>query len=127
MMTEIVNTPSRMKRANAPAVGSHLPALNDRMAATIESQTNTSATMNQAAVGSVLPSLKKTCTAPMHEMVSDPPIHTGLVIQYRKLLMAPTRCPKASRVHRYGPPSWGKAVPSSENRSACGTKNTTAK
>ena len=56
-----------------------------------------------------------------------PPIHTGLVIQYRKLLTAPARCPKASRVQWYGPPSSGNAAPSSANSSACGTKNTTAR
>jgi hypothetical protein len=83
MMTESVNTPSSRKRANAPAVGSHFPTLKDRMAATIDSQTNSSATMNHATAGSVFPWSKKTWTAPMQEMVSDPPIHTGLVIQYR--------------------------------------------
>jgi hypothetical protein len=46
---------------------------------------------------------------------SVPPIHTGLVIQYRKLLTAPTRRPKASLVQKYGPPSCGKAEPSSAN------------
>src|SRR5450755_1003369 len=111
MTTEMVKSPSRMKRAKAPAVGSHLPELNDMMAATIEIHTNSSATMYQATVGRLRPWLKNTSTAPMQEMVSDPPIHTGLVIQYRKLFTAPARCPKARRVHRYGPPSWGKADP----------------
>jgi len=81
MMTEMVKTPSKMKRAKAPAVGSHLPTLNDMMAATIEAQTNASATMYQTGVGRLRPWLKNTSTAPMQEMVSDPPIQTGLVIQ----------------------------------------------
>ena len=34
----------------------------------------------------------------MQLIVSEPPIQTGLVIQYRKLFTAPARCPKASRV-----------------------------
>ena len=63
----------------------------------------------------------------MQVMVSEPPIQTGLVIQYRKLFTAPARCPKASRVQKYGPPSCGNAAPSSANSRACGTKNTTAK
>ena len=63
----------------------------------------------------------------MQEAVSEPPIQTGLVIQYRKLLTAPARWPNASLVHRYGPPSCGNAVPSSANSSAWGTKNTSAK
>src|SRR5579859_4627964 len=62
----------------------------------------------------------------MQEAVSDPPIQTGLVIQYRKSLTAPARWPNASLVHRYGPPSCGNAVPSSANSSAWGTKKTTA-
>jgi hypothetical protein len=49
-------------------------------------------------VGTLFPWLKNTSTAPMQEMASVPPIHTGLVIQYRKLFTAPARCPKASRV-----------------------------
>src|SRR5487761_1714334 len=58
------------KPANAPAVGSHLPALNDMMAATIEDQTNSRATMYHTAVDRLLPLLKKTSTAPMQEIVS---------------------------------------------------------
>src|ERR1700691_1304090 len=127
MITVIVNRPSSRNRANAPAVGSHLPTRNDVMAATIVIQTNTSDTMYETPVGRLAPWLKKTSIAPMHEIVSEPPIQTGLVIQYRKLLTAPARWPKASRVHMYGPPSCGKAVPSSANSSAWGTKNTTAK
>jgi hypothetical protein len=61
------------------------------------------------------------------ENASVPPIHTGFVTQYRKLLTAPARCPKARRVHRYGPPSCGNAVPSSANSKAWGTKKVTAK
>ena len=34
----------------------------------------------------------------MQEMASAPPIHTGLVIQYKKLFTAAIRCPKASLV-----------------------------
>jgi hypothetical protein len=49
-------------------------------------------------VGTALPLLKNTSTAPMQEMASVPPIQTGLVIQYRKLLTAPARCPNASLV-----------------------------
>ena len=55
MMTESVNTPSTMNRAMAPAVGTHLPTLNDVMAATIDVQTKTSATMYHTTVGSALP------------------------------------------------------------------------
>ena len=76
---------------------------------------------------SELPLLKKITIAPMQEAVSEPPIQTGLVIQYRKSFTAPARCPNASLVHRYGPPSCGNAVPSSANSSAWGTKNTSAK
>ena len=75
-----------------------MPTLNEVMAATIEVQTNTSATMYQTAVGSALPLLKNTSMAPMQLIASVPPIQTGLVIQYRKLFTAPARCPKASRV-----------------------------
>ena len=107
-------------------MGSHLPTLNDMIAATIEIHTNASATMYQATVGRDEPWWKNTSTAPMQEIVSDPPIHTGLVIQYRKLLTAPARWPKASRVHRYGPPSCGNAAPSSANSRACGTKKISA-
>src|SRR5277367_6704872 len=98
MMTEIVNRPSKTNRAMAPAVGSHLPTLKDVMAATIESQTNVSAMTYHTAVGTLAPWLKNTSTAAMQEMVSEPPIQTGFVIQYRKLFTAPARCPKASRV-----------------------------
>jgi hypothetical protein len=77
-------------------------------------------------VDSGLPPWKNTEIAPTQEAASDPPIHTGLVTQYSRLLIAPARCPNASRVHRYGPPSCGNAVPSSANNSACGTKNTIA-
>ncbi len=59
---------------------------------------NTSATMYQTTVGSGLPLLKNTWTAPMQLIARVPPIQTGLVIQYRKLFTAPARCPKASRV-----------------------------
>ena len=45
-----------------------------------------------------MPLLKNTSMAPMQEMASVPPIHTGLVIQYRKLLTAPARRPKARLV-----------------------------
>ena len=72
--------------------------LNDMMAARIDSQTNASAMMNHTGVDTFAPWLKNTSTALMQVMVSVPPIHTGLVIQYRKLLTAPARCPKASRV-----------------------------
>ncbi len=44
MATVIVNRPSNRNRANAPAVGSHLPYRNDAMAETMVIQTNTSAT-----------------------------------------------------------------------------------
>jgi hypothetical protein len=44
-MTETVNRPSSRKRANAPAVGSHLPTRNDVIAATIVIHTNTTDTM----------------------------------------------------------------------------------
>src|SRR5512142_563767 len=97
-MTEMVNRPSSRNRAYAPAVGSHLPTLNEVIAATIEVQMNTSATMYQTTVGSALPLLKNTSMAPMQLIASVPPIQTGLVIQYRKLLTAPARCPKASLV-----------------------------
>ena len=90
--------PSTMNRAKAPAVGSHLALLNDMMAARIDSQTNARAMMNHTGVDTFAPWLKNTWTAAMQVMVSDPPIHTGLVIQYRKLLTAPARCPKASLV-----------------------------
>ena len=45
MMTVMVNSPSRRNRAKAPAVGSHLPTLNEVIAATIDIQTKTSAMM----------------------------------------------------------------------------------
>ena len=51
-------------------------------------------------MGTLLPWLKNTSTAPMQLMVSVPPIQTGLVIQYRKLFTAPARCPKARRVQK---------------------------
>src|SRR6516165_7766196 len=108
-MTVKVNRPSSRKRANAPAVGSHLPTRNDRMAATTVNHTNTRDTTYVAAIGSGSPPWKKTWSAPTQDTASDPPIHTGLVTQYRRLLTAPTRCPNASRVHRYGPPSCGNA------------------
>ena len=73
-----------------------------------------------------LPFVKKTVTPPTQEAASEPPIHTGLVTQYRKLFTAPTRRPNASLVQKYGPPSCGNAVPSSANSSACGTKKITA-
>src|ERR1700730_3055252 len=98
MMTEIVNRPSTKNRAKAPAVGSHLPTLKDVMAATIDSQTNASAMRYHTGVDTVAPWLKNTSTAAMQLMVSVPPIHTGLVIQYRRLFTAPARCPKARRV-----------------------------
>ena len=82
----------------APAVGSHLPTLNEVMAAMMDSHTNASAMMNQTGVATLAPWLKNTSTAPMQLIVRVPPIHTGLVIQYRKLLTAPARCPNASRV-----------------------------
>src|SRR5258708_35716519 len=100
MITETEKNPSTRKRANAPAVGSHLAFSNDRMAATTASQTNASITMYSTGVGTLLPALKKTSTVPTQVTASVPPIHTGLVIQYRKLFTAPTKWPKASRVHR---------------------------
>ena len=45
-----------------------------------------------------MPWLKNTWMAPTQLIVSEPPIQTGLVIQYRKLFTAPARCPKASLV-----------------------------
>ncbi len=98
MTTEIVNSPRSRNRAKAPAVGSHLALLNDMMAARIDSQTNARAMMNHTGVDTFAPWLKNTWTAAMQLMVSEPPIHTGLVIQYRKLFTAPARCPKASLV-----------------------------
>src|SRR5580658_5063179 len=100
MMTEIVNSPRTTKRAKAPAVGSHLPTLKEVIAATIDTQTKTSAMTNHTAVDTLAPWLKNTSTAVIQVMVSEPPIHTGLVIQYRKLFTAPARCPKASRVQK---------------------------
>jgi hypothetical protein len=55
MTTVIVNRPRSRNRANAPAVGSHLPTRNDVMAATIVTQTKMSDTMYEAAVGRVAP------------------------------------------------------------------------
>ncbi len=67
-----------------------------------------------------MPPCKNTWMAVIAEKASGPPSHTGLVTQYRKLLIAPARWPNASRVHRYGPPSCGNAVPGSANSSAWG-------
>src|SRR5882757_1820949 len=98
MTTEIVNSPRSRNRAKAPAVGSHLALLNDKMAARIDSQTNASAMMNHTGVDTLAPWLKNTSAGALQLMGSEPPIHTGLVIQYGKLFTAPARCPKASRV-----------------------------
>src|ERR1700734_2286988 len=98
MATEMVNSPRSRNRAKAPAVGSHLARLNDMMAARIDSQTNARAMMNHTGVNTCEPGLKNPGTAARQLMVSHPPIHAGLVIQYRKLFTAPARCPKASRV-----------------------------
>src|ERR1700750_240962 len=100
MMTAMVKKPSRKNRAKAPAVASHLPLLSDMIAASTETQMKTRVITKNQGVEKVLPWLKNTSMAVMAENASVPPSQTGLVTQYRKLLMAPARWPKASRVHR---------------------------
>src|ERR1700743_3806794 len=100
MITAMLKHPSRPTRANAPAVGSHLPLLSDMIAASTAVQMNTSVITKNQGVEKSLPLLKNTSMAVMQENASVPPSQTGLVTQYRKLLIAPARWPKASRVHR---------------------------
>src|ERR1700748_1876194 len=99
MMTAMVKKPSRMKRAKAPAVGSHLPLLSDMIAASTETQMKISVITKNHGVEKLLPWLKNTWIAVIAERARVPPSQTGLVPQYSKLLMAPARGPKASRVH----------------------------
>src|ERR1700728_4060114 len=100
-MTEMLNRPSSAKRANAPAVGTHLPTRNDAIAVTMVTQTKTSATTYVAGVLRLPLEVKKPLPAPRQGAGSAPPIHTGLVTQYRKLFTAPARRPKASLVQKY--------------------------
>ena len=48
----------------------------------------------------------------------DPPTHTGCVIHVNAEAIAATGRPKASRTHRYTPPSPTKALPVSAKMSA---------
>src|ERR1019366_9467721 len=103
MMTESVNTPSTMNRAKAPAVGSHLALLNDRMAARIDSQTNASAMMNQTGVDTFAPWLKNTSTAEMQVIVSEPADHTRISDPVQEVVHRPGQVPEGQPGPVVGP------------------------
>ena len=56
---------------------------------------------------------------------SDPPTQNGFVTQYRTAPMPAASRPQVSFIHSYGPPSCGKAVPSSAISRAYGNMNST--
>ncbi|REH46105.1 hypothetical protein BCF44_107238 [Kutzneria buriramensis] len=84
---------------------------------------NTSPATYFQAPGSGTKNASKVLIATMH---SEPPIHSGLENQYRNWFTAATNRPSASFVQTYGPPSTGKAVPSSATIRPYGRKKTTA-
>ena len=95
-------------------MGTHLPTRSEEATASTLAQMNTSpATW----VHNGSRSTKKERNVVSATIVSDPPIQIGLVTQYRTWLTPATNRPNASLVHTYGPPSSGKAVPSSATSS----------
>ncbi len=89
MTTEIVKNPSTAMRTNAPIVGTHLPTLNETMAAMTANQMNasTNTTSNTVAPprifapGSGCPLLKNSVKAVSAVMPRTPPTQIGFDIQ----------------------------------------------
>ena len=78
MITAMVKKPSSRNRANAPAVGTHLPELSDRMAASTATQMKISVMTKNQGVEKSFPLLKNTSIAVIMENASVPPAD-GLV------------------------------------------------
>src|SRR5262245_36553004 len=111
-MTESMKKVGMITRRKPPMLGIHLPIRNDSTAATIAAQMNPSP--NRYSGSPLIGLLKKNESAAASAVTARvPPTQTGLETQYSTALIAAGRRPNASRVHTYGPPSSGKAVPSS--------------
>ena len=95
-----------------PIFGPHLPIRNATTAIPTVSQMKPSPTAISAVVPSGLLTTKLLIVA-IVAAVSEPPTQIGFDSQYRIAVTAPAARPRAIRAHSYGPPSTGKAEPSS--------------
>src|SRR5215469_15228149 len=111
-MNSTVNRPTTAIFTNVPMFGPHLPIRNATIAIPTVTQMNTRPTAISAPVPSGLLTTKLFSVA-IVVAVSDPPTHSGLDSQYRIDVTAPAPRPNDIRTHSYGPPSTGKADPSS--------------
>jgi hypothetical protein len=119
-----VKNPSSTIRANAPAIGTHLPIRDDAATARTPSQMNARPATCLPAGPSGRKNFSNVVTA---TIASVPPVRNGFDSQYRTWFTPAASRPNASFVHTQGPPSIGNAVPSSVVRNPYGRKNTTAR
>src|SRR5439155_16961715 len=107
-----------------PTLGIHLPNRNETIAEITANQMNASA---NSSLPTPCSGVKNSPNADTARMVSVPPSQIGLDSQYSTVTIAARNRPKARRVHTYGPPSNGNAVPSSAMSSPYGTKKNDAR
>src|SRR5690242_4347510 len=110
-------------RMAAPMVATHLPNFSAMITDAMATQMNTSPKTYSQASDKLTKNVLKAAIAVMD---SVPASQMGLSTQYMTATTAAAARPKASLTQTYGPPSSGKAVPSSAVISPYGTrKNTT--
>src|SRR5487761_39109 len=124
-MNRTVKSATAATLTNVPMFGPHLPSRKATIAMPTVSQTKTRLTTISPVVPSGLASTSESSAA-MRAAVSVPPIQTGFDSQYRTDVTAPAGRPNAIRAHSYGPPSTGKADPSSAMTIPYGIRNTTS-
>ena len=111
-MNSTVNRPTTAILTNVPMLGPHLPIRNATIAIPTVTQVNTRPTAISQPVPSDLCRIKLSRAA-IVVAVSVPPTQIGLDSQYKTEATAAGARPKDMRAHSYGPPSTGKAEPSS--------------
>src|SRR6202453_510095 len=124
-MNSPVNSRTTAILTNVPMFGPHLPIRNATMAIPVVTQMNTRPmTISQVVLSGLLNT--KLFSEAIVAAVSVPPTHSGLDSQYRIAVTAPAARPNDIRAHSYGPPSTGKAAPSSATSMPYGMRKQTS-